>query len=282
MGRYKKIRQLLHAALILSGILAVYWIFFPPLQEYDRIWKFDSGQLESVYIQTDYNVQIECKESEDGTNYIEIKGSADKQVVNVLEGADIVQKALTLNLSKPGSLEKLADKASRNDDTQYITFVLAREAALHKIEASSTSEWLRIRQMKADHAVFKTTSGQVKLDGYKGESLNIQTGSGDIEAFKARGKVEAVSEGGNIKLIDMEGNPDVQTNSGNFQLSGDLSLASVQTVSGNITIAIPAGYQSRYDLQTNTGKIRAPRSITSSSNYIKVKTNSGNIRINPG
>lgn len=279
MGRYKKIRQLLHAALILAGILAVYWIFFPPLQEYDRIWKFDSGQLESVYIQTDYNVH---KESEDGTNYIEIKGSADKQVVNVLKGADIVQKALTLNLSKPGSLEKLADKTSRNDDTQYITFVLAREAALHKIEASSTSEWLRIRQMKADHAVFKTTSGQVKLDGYKGESLNIQTGSGDIEAFKARGKVEAVSEGGNIKLIDMEGNPDVQTNSGNVQLSGDLSLASVQTVSGNITIAIPAGYESRYDLQTNTGKIRAPRSITSSSNYIKVKTNSGNIRINPG
>lgn len=282
LGKYIKIRQLVHAAFILGGILIIFWFFFQPIQEYDRVWNFHTGQLESVYIQTDYNMQIEYKESTDDTNYIEIKGAANQKVVRALDETDIVQKSLTLHLSKPGSLGKLADKASRHDETQYITFVLARGTQLHKIEANSTSEWLRIRQIKADQAILKTTSGQVKLDGFQGELLHIQTGSGDIETFKTRGQVEAGSGGGNIKVIDAEGNLNVQTDSGNIQLSGEFTRASVQTVTGNITIALPADYEGRYDLETTTGKIRAPMSIPSSSNYIKVKTISGNIRINQG
>ncbi|MBN2980790.1 DUF4097 family beta strand repeat-containing protein [Cohnella algarum] len=123
-------------------------------------------------------------------------------------------------------------------------------------------------------------SGSVKLQDVKGERLTAKSDSGSIQAERIEAELEVSSDSGSIQFQGLTGKSAISSDSGSVRLDKlDDSDADIKTESGSVKIDLPASFAGFYDLQSDSGSIRAPESKRETNGYIKVRTDSGSIRV---
>jgi lia operon protein LiaG len=99
----------------------------------------------------------------------------------------------------------------------------------------------------------------VAVSDIRGESVSIETGSGDVTASDLRTSQLSIETGsGEIQVADLTA-PQVslETGSGSVtaDLSGDLWNVSVETGSGDVTLKVPPTLAAEVDIETSSGNI---------------------------
>jgi len=130
------------------------------------------------------------------------------------------------------------------------------------IEAESVSADISVTGNRGDSVLLNTVSGDLQIDASPAQ-LELHSVSGDAE-FKGsttRSSVETVS--GEIVLIGPEGEVSVSTVSGDVSLEGgEVARGKFESVSGNLTLALSVGEGGRLSCDSMSGdvKLRLPAS----------------------
>lgn len=140
-------------------------------------------------------------------------------------------------------------------------------------------------------------SGDLSLTGVS--TVDLRTGSGNVEITEASGAVKVQAGSGDMTITDVGGNLDTRTGSGNIDASGlsgalnaartgsgDVSLSLTKsgavrthTGSGNVDVAVPAGSY-RVDARTGSGeKVLGVASSPTGTYLLDVETGSGDITL---
>ncbi|MGW5242262.1 DUF4097 family beta strand repeat-containing protein [Monashia sp. NPDC004114] len=114
-------------------------------------------------------------------------------------------------------------------------------------------------------------SVDVEVDLPVGSTVDVKTGSGDVEATGLLGEVRAATGSGDLSF-DEVASADVKSGSGDIALRSTSADANVRTGSGDITVGSAGG---RLDLVSGSGDIELRRSDAS----VRGKTGSGDLRI---
>ncbi|WP_025025825.1 DUF4097 family beta strand repeat-containing protein [Caldalkalibacillus mannanilyticus] len=282
---------------------------------YERIWELDSEQLDRLSIQSDYNVLVQFVPSEDGRNTVHLRGKVHEEVLSQLEQTKVTHNKLNLLLKRPKRIEfKYLDFTGI--DEQIITVALTDEKLIKSLEAELGSSQITIKNGILNYLDVRVGSGQVSIEQMEAEKLDLQVSSGNMELSDILGSVEAKVGSGSIKVNKVQGNfkaegssgsitgsditgdIDVQVRSGNIRLENTLGKVRVETTSGdirldqkavsetlattssgNIRIFVPRDFAGFYDAQARSGSIRTPESKRETDQYIKARTNSGDIGI---
>lgn len=102
-----------------------------------------------------------------------------------------------------------------------------------------------------------TGSGSLRAVGIAGQA-DLHTGSGDIYLEqRAKGEVRAITGSGSVQIRDFNGNLTARTGSGNIDASGNLvGPANLQSGSGSIHLNPGAGAHYSVDASSGSGSIR--------------------------
>ena len=145
------------------------------------------------------------------------------------------------------------------------------------------------------------SSGDIRMDGFRGESLSLRTSSGDGQLRDiAADRVRIHTSSGDYRIEDADvGELDAESSSGNIDLderSARLKRVSVRASSGDIGIRLPrdaafdaAAEQGSGDMDVGftdgTSRLRGDEMTGyrrgSGGASIRVRTTSGNLRIEP-
>ncbi|MNN73186.1 hypothetical protein D3C81_1892790 [compost metagenome] len=111
-------------------------------------------------------------------------------------------------------------------------------------------------------------------------ALIVESTSGEISIDHVNGPVKTSITSGNTKVNDLTGPGEFKSTSGNITVSGQRSDSlDISSQSGNVKLSIDDSFKGIYDLKTTSGNIKAPDSPMETSDLIKVRATSGNIRI---
>ncbi|MBC1605728.1 DUF4097 domain-containing protein [Listeria rocourtiae] len=220
-------------------------------------------------------------------------------------------QTVTIHIAKDAKLSELASDMRSGDLT--INDVTAKKIALSggsgEIQASNlTADVTSIKNSSGDidlknvmsNLELVNGSGENSVEGMTGDTLSITSSSGDIEANQVTAKTTTLKNGsGSIDGEKLSGELRVDNNSGDIELSGldnatsivsgsgevDLTFSDVtknvmvDADSGDVKIEVPSSFNGFLDLRSNSGDIKSPEIKTSSDLILKVRTGSGNIRV---
>lgn len=263
------------------------------------------------------NVKYEA--SGDGTESVSIEGRADGDVVDRIKQAKLRDGRLAIDTDPESFRIGIFDWGDWNsiNDRFTITVKLADPDALEKLEVESDSGGVQIEGLSASSASVSTESGSIRMYDFKGERLEVEADSGSIRGERIEADLAVAAQSGSVKLQDVKGERltaksdsgsiqaerieaelEVSSDSGSIQFQGltgksaissdsgsvrldklDDSDADIKTESGSVKIDLPASFAGFYDLQSDSGSIRAPESKRETNGYIKVRTDSGSIRV---
>jgi len=130
------------------------------------------------------------------------------------------------------------------------------------IEADSVSADITISGSRGESIMLNTVSGDLEIDATP-QRLELQSVSGDVEfdGSAARSSTETVS--GEITLIGVAGEVSVSTVSGDVSLeAGEVTRGRFESVSGEMTLALALGEDGRLTCDSMSGdvKLRLPAS----------------------
>lgn len=221
------------------------------------------------------------------------------------------EQTVTIHVAKGAKLGQLASDMSSSD-------LVVRDATARTITLESGSGEIEASNLAADTTTVKNSSGDIDLknvtsnlevsngsgensvQGMTGDTLRATSSSGDIEVNQIAAKTSTLTNGsGSIDGEEVSGTVKVDNNSGDVELSGldnatsvtsgsgevDLSFhdvtkdVTVDADSGDVTIEIPGAFNGFLDLRSNSGDIKSPNIKTSGNQVIKVRTGSGNIKV---
>ncbi|GAA0136456.1 hypothetical protein YSY43_32970 [Paenibacillus sp. YSY-4.3] len=282
---------------------------------YTQKWTFGDNELQSLSINSAYNVDFEFIHSPDGTNYVEASGNLPQKSIEKLTETKIADHALALHFQEEHVIRFLS--LNFQSSTQHVTVALADpEQSLNRIAVDllanngnfkalrakeisleTTSGNLSGQNLTADRlqiqnfsglisldeitadTELKLTSGNVKVNNLRG-SLTSKMTSGDFSAQDLNGDIQATITSGNIKISEWTGNGTFKSTSGNITIKEQRSDSlDVSIHSGNVTLSADSEFQGIYDLRATSGRIEAPDSPGVTDDLIKVRSTSGNITI---
>lgn len=283
------------------GIIALFQYQFrgEKSETYEHTLAVDG--LKEIAIQTDsLGVEVAFVPSSDGKNAIRMAGKAKPEVIDQMKSARVNNGRLELRLKEKWHFGLF--NFSGWNEKQSITVALTEDAlkSLEQFKLSSDSGSVRVDDAAAVNGSvqtdsgsiklsslqgevwsLKSDSGSIKLDSYDGSSLSMTSDSGSIHAGTVRAKLKASSDSGSITVDHLNGVPEVNTDSGSIRIvKDDDTGANVSSDSGSVRITIPASYSGSYDLKSDSGSIHNPDTVGTSGELIKVRTDSGSIRIN--
>lgn len=150
-----------------------------------------------------------------------------------------------------------------------------------QLMVSLTSGSLEMKDVTAEgSASFDLLSGDVELENITSSKIEGKIQSGNIEATEIHGRVEVKSTSGDIEIEELYGDATVVVQSGNVEISqaqkGNLDI---KTVSGDVDVTAASDFAGFYDVQAVSGSVRAPESLRTGTELIKVRASSGNIKI---
>lgn len=221
------------------------------------------------------------------------------------------EQKVTIHLAKGAKLGELASDISSSDLVLHdvTAKTISLESGSGEIEASNlTADATSVKNSSGDIDLKNVTSnleimngsGESSVQGMTGDTLSATSNSGDIEVNQVAAKTTTLENGsGSIDGEQVSGAVKVDNNSGDVELSGldsatsvtsgsgevDLTFSDVKknvTVdanSGDVKIEIPAAFNGFLDLRSNSGDIKSPNIKTSGNQVIKVRTGSGNIKV---
>lgn len=276
--------------------------------------KLTFTKLNSLLINSDYDVDVKFIKSPDGTDYVEVSGNMEEDTIDKLKNADTLAKDFTLDLKRkfrwsfmqinfqsnkqhitvaltnPAQLEKFAVKLGSNNggfsaltagniDIQATSGgIQVNSVNTNRFTIRSTSGNISTTDIKADTEI-KLTSGTIKVTNLDG-AATLQATSGNIKAENVKGSADVSLKSGNIDFINFTGDGKFNSVSGNITLKNQRSDSlDITLQSGNVRLSADPGFKGIYDLRTTSGDIKAPDSPGQTQDLIKVRATSGNIRI---
>jgi DUF4097 and DUF4098 domain-containing protein YvlB len=175
------------------------------------------------------------------------------------EAGDDVEEVEITATSKGIQVRVHNRKGSRHTDGTDL-YLRIPEAA--SIEADSVSADISISGIQGESIMLNTVSGDLEIDATP-QRLELQSVSGDVEfgGSVMRSSVETVS--GEIALVGVAGEVSVSTVSGDVSLeAGEITRGRFESVSGELTLALSLGEGGRLNCDSMSGdvKLRLPAS----------------------
>lgn len=96
-----------------------------------------------------------------------------------------------------------------------------------------------------------TGDGNLTVEEFGGEA-DLRASDGVIEVLRGEGSLRAYAGDGEIRVNNFEGEADLRSDDGPLRLSGRFRELSAHTAKGDITLALPAGFNTV--IETNTLK----------------------------
>lgn len=258
------------------------------------------NKLQELSITSDsLGLEVDFVPSTDGSNSVHVEGKAKPEVIDQIKNARVENGRLNLRLKEKWHFG-LFDFSGWNEK-QIVTVSLTEEAmaSFEALKVNSDSGSVRVNGAKAAAGVVKSDSGSIKLgsfeggtlsinsdsgsiklESFKGSSLSINSDSGSIHAGTVLAELSASSDSGSITIDHLSGKAVVRSDSGSIRIGkDDTTGADVKSDSGSVRIEIPASYGGMFDLDSDSGSIHKPEQQGTSGEVIKVRTDSGSIRI---
>ncbi|MFC5403524.1 DUF4097 family beta strand repeat-containing protein [Cohnella soli] len=253
------------------------------LTEFEKEWTFSASDLRKLDITSDYNVSVKFVKSEDGRNTIKLNGKGTEKMIENTKSTSIVDKSLKLNLTRmPKRYIQIFDLTFHREKEELIV-ALSDDAMLDSLRIKLDSGNITVDDaslVRLGEANLSADSGNIKLNRYKSERLIVDVDSGNITGDGVSANTTASADSGNIKFENMSGPTHFSVDSGNIKLYKlDTASADLKADSGNVYVEVPAEFAGAYDLRANAGSVRSPDSKNETTDYIKARTDSGNIRV---
>jgi hypothetical protein len=294
-------RNTVAVILVAIGILALYQMQFGGAKSkaYAHTLRLDDRMREISIVSDSLALEVNFIADGEGSNSIRVEGRAKPEVIDLIKTAKVENGKLNLRFKEKWrwGLFNFSDWNQK----QVITVSLTDEAmqslgllkvvndsgsvsvngaaALESIIGSDSGS-IRLGELQGDTLTVKSDSGSIKMDGYAGNSLSITSDSGSIHTGTVRAKLKASSDSGSITVDRLTGASEVRSDSGAIRIvKDDETGADVSNDSGSVRITVPASYSGSYDLKSDSGSIHHPDPVGTSGELIKVRTDSGSIRI---
>jgi hypothetical protein len=280
----KKLWYLTAFALIiigLAGVASYDWKTADKLPEFEKQWTYHAADLRKLNIISDYDLNITFVKSTDGNNSITLKGHGTEKMIEKTMKSEISSKSLRLDLVR------LPKKYF-----QFFSFTNAKEDIVIAVTDDSLLESLKVEldsgnisitdaaMIKIVDASLSVDSGNLKINNFKSDRLDLNIDSGNITGDQITAEITASADSGNIKISNAIGRTNLSADSGNIKLYKlDTSDAEISADSGNVYVQLPANFGGFYDLQVDSGNISSPDSKRETKDYIKVRVDSGNIKV---
>lgn len=289
--------------------------FGDDLPAYSHRIELQDGQLKKLMIDSDYGIDLEFVQSNNGENYVELSGNMQQETIDKLKSLQPNGDTLDLNLKEKFRFQFFT--ISFKSTKQHITVALSDPKQLEQFECNLHSDNGTITGVKADEAKIVAESGDLELkntqidkltvslssghftgDQQVGTMNDIKSSSGDVHLTGYTGDAKIEVQSGDFKSEDMKGNVNVISRSGDvtfkgFQGSGDFDVSSgdlrivdqrsdhlnITSDSGDVTLSADPEFQGFYDLQASSGDVSAPESPQKTKDVIKVRAHSGDVSV---
>jgi DUF4097 and DUF4098 domain-containing protein YvlB len=267
----------------LAGVISYDWKTTENLPEFEKKWTFAAADLRKLNIVSDYKVNVTFVKSTDGTNSISLKGQGTDKMIEKIKSTEISSQSLLLNLVQmPKKYFNFFDFSSE-DAMEEIVISVTDDALLESLKLKLDSNNLTVTDaaiVKVIDAQMTVDSGNLVFNNFKSDRLDINMDSGNITGNIVTADISASVDSGNIKLENTTGRSSISVDSGNIRLYKlDNTNAELSADSGNVYVQVPSSFAGFYDLQADSGTINSPDPKRESKDYIKVRTDSGNIKI---
>ncbi|MBC2365956.1 DUF4097 family beta strand repeat-containing protein [Listeria booriae] len=258
----------------------------------DTIKRLDDSVKEN---QDSLTINVENKQ--EWMSFLDFKIYGKQQVtIYLTKDAKLAQLESNLNSSDLMVQGVVADNVTLTSGSGNIE---GADLKAKSIKAKNNSGDIELRSI-AGNVDVTNSSGESDVLGMKGDNLNVSSNSGDIEVKQAKvnmttlknssgsidgeqveGVVKAENNSGDVDLSDLSDETTVTNSSGETDLSFlDVKAnVAVNANSGDVSIEIPSAFDGFLDLRSNSGDIKAPNSKPSSDRVVKVRTSSGNIKV---
>ena len=289
--------------------------FGDDLTEYHQKWNLDTGTLSHLVINSEYDTDIEFVHSTDGTQSVEIQGALEDNTIKQLEQIRLENGKLEINMVDDSihfisvsftshkvhltvSLPKenpLTDvNVDFNSSNGTISNLTAQNVELATSSGNMTVQTIIADQLKVDlhsgngkisnltvkNADLTASSGNMTLQSIIAKQLKIDLHSGNLTGTDIQSDTTASVGSGNTKFINYSGIGNFSAESGNIKLvQKGLSSLELSSKSGNVTVTPDPNFKGSFDLITKSGSVHSPESLRESKDLIKVRTNSGNIKV---
>lgn len=264
----------------------------------EKKWTFDAQTLNNITVIGAHNhLDVKFEKSDSDTGSIVVSGNTDQATIDQINKASIINNQYELDLTTAFKLQFFS--FNFESSKIHITVALPNDDVIDTVDIATNSGNFNIDDVLAKHATFKTKSGNVnvvnvlaeqatittnsgnlKAEDIQADTVLLTTKSGNVNANNLTGDLQATVNSGNIRIDKVSGQVTAESKSGNITMSQATAHgANISASSGNVTFTVAEGFSGFYELRSNSGNIKAPDSIGTSSEIIKINTKSGNIKV---
>ncbi len=253
------------------------------LPKFDKTWTFSAADLRKLHIVSDYEVNVTFVKSTDGSNSIHLMGQGTEKMIEKAMKTEISSQSLKLDLTQlPKKYINFFDFSFVNVKEQ-LTISVTDDFLLESLQLDLDSGEVDITDAaiaRITDAQLSVDSGSLKFNNFQSDRLDIDMDSGNVTGNNVTAELTASVDSGNIKIEKLTGRSSISVDSGNIRLyKSDNSASELSVDSGSVYVQVPSSFAGFYDLHVDSGTINAPDSKRETNDYIKVRTDSGNIKI---
>nr|WP_152619360.1 DUF4097 family beta strand repeat-containing protein [Cohnella kolymensis] len=227
-------------------------------------------------------MDVSFVKSGNGTNSVLLQGKGTPKMIEDTTKTEISEQSLQLALTREGRGFNLFN-FNLSDSTQHLTISVTDDAVWEKLNLELDSGNVRVNDAavtKLLDAKITVDSGNISIKNFKSEQLNFQVDSGNVTAEDVQANLTGATDSGNIQIRNFAGDSKLSVDSGNIKLyKQDIGETDLSADSGNVYVQMPSSFAGFYDLQADSGSVRAPDSKRETNDYVKVRTDSGNITV---
>lgn len=269
---------------IVIGLIGVFYFGFEFGDEYpayEMKWEFESDELNDLMIESSsYSVEVTFIKSGSKSNYILSQGNINEEIIERLENTTIQNGSLQLSYKLNSIRNIRLFNFNWGSARQHITVALADEKLLDKLEVDLSSGSIRVDEAVAEQVHLSVSSGSMRVTDLYAENAVLQARSGGINLERIHANIDANVSSGRIRVSELDGAGKFKASSGSIHIAqATVHPLEVEARSGSVRITAAPDFRGFYDLQANSGRVRAPESLRETTDVIKVRTSSGSITV---
>ncbi|WP_219639169.1 DUF4097 family beta strand repeat-containing protein [Cohnella sp. CFH 77786] len=256
--------------------------FGKPSRTIEKTWPFQTGELRELYVQSDYRADVKFAVSENGSNSVHLQGQVADKMIEAVQRTNLSDGKLSLELRRPGWNFGFLDIGSGRAK-QEIVVTLAKGTKLENLAIHMDSGSLTLEDAAADAVDITMDSGSVTLKRLSSGKLTLKSDSGSIEGSDIQADTTVKADSGSVKLERATGRMNLQADSGSIKLyKDDTADTEIHADSGSVYVHLPASFAGSFDLKSDSGSVNAPESKGETNDLVKVRADSGSIRVEQG
>lgn len=246
--------------------------------DYEKKWTFASGELHQLLLKSDYAVNVKFEKSTNGTNSVYLKGQGSQSMVDAVSGTALSSGKLDVQLVDKRKWHFDLFHFGSHREVQQMIVTLAEGAELETLGLQLDSSSLSVSDAQVKNADFSVGSGSLTIENLTAERFKMQADSGSVKAVGIHADTEIHADSGSLRLEQVTGPTRLTMDSGSVRLyKDDTSPTDVKADSGSVYVHMPSSFAGFYDLQADSGSIRAPESKRKTTDVVKIRADSGSI-----